>query len=941
MKCKLWYTITYIIIFVLAFNFHSFQCNYILRSAPITSNNLAKVNKPSVALYSNYYIVTWSMSPDENTSDISYRIFQIDGSLLVTDSKVNTISGYNIWSAIAVVSFGGFVIIWYHKTSLNSCLDGSEAIYAKYYSSADSGGSEVAMPSLAPKYCVTEVIPSVIFSGGNFIVCSNAVLQMFTKQISLLMNTVNIAPNANAVNTNCVLSSLNNGRIAAAYLTPTSIYYVVLNDSNLSFIIPPTPIYIGQKQYWPSVSLIYTNQFIITWLDNLTNLAQQTFDITNGDSTSVIHSTYIGSMCCAAVKGLSGTFYIIAYGFKQLNYKIVDGNVLVDQQTATGNLVNGNVAVDGNAASFVTVHSDGARVDINIAINDGVPYTPKCTNLSIMYGSNSTKVQIMFNTNDSNTYIYITSKPTQGILTNNADTQLDVNIQYTENDVYYTFKNAIIASDTFSYTNSLGGTACQFTVYRCYVSCSTCTITGDSINHKCIDCDVINNYFPLEDNSSNCYLASNQLDGYYLDNTIWKKCYTPCKTCPSYPTDPNIDMKCTACIDGYVLQDSSCYTIGNVPQRCYQLCKSCTGYPSDQSKDMMCKSNSCIANYYPKVDNMTSCFTGDILYYYFDGAIYQKCYPSCLTCNNIQGTDVNNQCKTCIANYFPRVDMMYNCFTGDMLYYYFDGQIYQKCHPNCLTCNTTPGNNINNQCKTCTTNFSPKIDEMYNCFTGNLHLYYFDGNVYQKCYHTCLTCNTQGTDLDHQCVSCLSDYSPKIDNPTSCFTGDQEGYYFADSIYEKCYPSCKSCKALGSESNHQCIGCISNYYPKVDNLLSCFTGEQVGYYLDNNIYKVNNEQPIALINPLDPCKPSPCLNNGICAIALNKFQCNCTEKYIGSICQYEVDTINIQDLINNYYQTRSQQSINDLISLISKLPNLMDTNSLEQLYQSIGKAIFN
>jgi hypothetical protein len=127
---------------------------------------------------------------------------------------------------------------------------------------------------------------------------------------------------------------------------------------------------------------------------------------------------------------------------------------------------------------------------------------------------------------------------------------------------------------------------------------------------------------------------------------------------------------------------------------------------------------------------------------------------------------------------------------------------------------------------------------MSSCFYGNITKYYFNGSIYQKCYSSCEICEqTPGTGTNHQCKTCLTNYYPKNDNLSSCFTGDQDTYYFDGNIYLKCYPSCLTCTMLGTPADHKCTKCVNNFYPKIDNLTSCFSEEQKGYFFDGNFYQ--------------------------------------------------------------------------------------------------------
>jgi hypothetical protein len=47
---------------------------------------------------------------------------------------------------------------------------------------------------------------------------------------------------------------------------------------------------------------------------------------------------------------------------------------------------------------------------------------------------------------------------------------------------------------------------------------------------------------------------------------------------------------------------------------------------------MMCQTYT--IGYYPKLDNTTSCFNGDIAGYALVGSIYQKCHNNCLACTD-------------------------------------------------------------------------------------------------------------------------------------------------------------------------------------------------------------------------------------------------------------------------------------------------------------------
>jgi hypothetical protein len=820
---------------------HNISWDYTATNTPIiqdiTNNNDIR---PSIAaLNSGDYIITWDSATSSTVIDVYFMIISSTGATKVKATKVNTVGDVNYWSTVTTDNSGGFVIVWTNTIDPTACqrIDG---VYARYFDSSYTGGVEKLINTQSLKNCPAHTITSVLFMNSNFIVCCNSSLQRFDNGINLIgaeFTGIKIIYYFYQ-HRNCVLSDLGNGYFVAVFLIVQSLYYNVTKESDFSSLKGNFYLnHLPNIQSDPSVSFLSSGQFVIAWLENGNTITKQVYNLTGTASTQKIYINLTMTIYNPIVRSLGVNGYIIAYNTgDNLAYRLFDNSSVENggEKIIPGAISSSSsIAVFGNASTLVSVHSDLTRLYINSTSFAGTSSTtqiPKCTTFSLIIGpDDSPKIKIPF---ISGTGIYITLLPIKGTLTNSAGTTLETTAQYSETDVYYNLITPS-ANDSFSYTNKLGDPTCQVSIFICYISCGSCTAIGDITNHQCETCNSKSGYFPLIDNTTNCYQSAIPPDGYYLDNNTWKKCYTGCQACTDYPLDPSTDMKCIKCSNGYLQQGTNCYSNS---QKCFQLCKTCTEFPTDPSKDMLC--------------------------------------------------------KTCITNYFP------------------------------------------------------KVDEPSNCFTGVVQLYYLDIDIYRKCYPSCLTCTTLGTESNHQCTSCLTNYYPKVDNRISCFTGDQGYYYFDGSIYQKCYSTCKTCTNLpGSDSNHQCTQCISDYFPKIDNISSCFTGYQYGYYLDKDIYKQNeeNNQQAGIVHTLkfDTCNPSPCLNSGVCTIVLNKFQCNCTGNYIGSMCQYETNTINIQDLVNNYYQTQSQQSIYDLLSVISAKPNLISEDIAEQLYQSISNLKIN
>ena len=79
-----------------------------------------------------------------------------------------------------------------------------------------------------------------------------------------------------------------------------------------------------------------------------------------------------------------------------------------------------------------------------------------------------------------------------------------------------------------------------------------------------------------------------------------------------------------------------------------------------------------------------------------------------------------------------------------------------------------------------------------------------------KCHFSCRQCINYGNEFNHNCSECISNYYPKIDNMNNCYN-EAEGYYLYSNIYHNCYSTCKNCYGFGNEYINNCKECISKY----------------------------------------------------------------------------------------------------------------------------------
>ena len=76
-------------------------------------------------------------------------------------------------------------------------------------------------------------------------------------------------------------------------------------------------------------------------------------------------------------------------------------------------------------------------------------------------------------------------------------------------------------------------------------------------------------------------------------------------------------------------------------------------------------------------------------------------------------------CLKCINNYYFLEDIN-SCYTGEIDNYYLDKNInkYRRCYKNCLRCSTAPeGNNIN--CLKCINEYY-FLEDINSCYTGDI-----------------------------------------------------------------------------------------------------------------------------------------------------------------------------------------------------------------------------
>ena len=211
-----------------------------------------------------------------------------------------------------------------------------------------------------------------------------------------------------------------------------------------------------------------------------------------------------------------------------------------------------------------------------------------------------------------------------------------------------------------------------------------------------------------------------------------------------------------------------------------------------------------------------------------------------LICHNISCSDdwKLNQKKIKYENNINNIQCVDNCNKNSLFNFEYNGQCVQICSKGvlsddknkckcildkCLLCN-----NVALQKDLCTkcnyeSGYYPKendpenIGEYINCYNQIPEGYYVDNNynLYKKCYHTCKTCNREGSNINHNCKECSDNFlfGIKIDDYYNCYKNCSYYYYFDNDKIFHCTKnlSCPCEYPKLDENKKECIKPDFNY----------------------------------------------------------------------------------------------------------------------------------
>ena len=197
------------------------------------------------------------------------------------------------------------------------------------------------------------------------------------------------------------------------------------------------------------------------------------------------------------------------------------------------------------------------------------------------------------------------------------------------------------------------------------------------------------------------------------------------------------------------------------------------------------------------------------------------CYSNSLLekCENYSiESDFENLCIKCKDNYYPILNDKNNkygfidCYEKNSLEKYYldnDDLVFKYCYKSCKTCNQN-GTNENHNCLTCDSNYEFNITsgEYYNCYQKCNNYYYFDKDKNYICLtkNDCLNNNKNVIEEKNQCIDeCYNDTKYKYQFRKKCYQDcPTDITYISETKNNFCEVKCDKQMPLEKIENQDC-----------------------------------------------------------------------------------------------------------------------------------------
>ena len=230
-------------------------------------------------------------------------------------------------------------------------------------------------------------------------------------------------------------------------------------------------------------------------------------------------------------------------------------------------------------------------------------------------------------------------------------------------------------------------------------------------------------------------------------------------------------------------------------------------------------------------DNIVICINETKNIKIFNELMKKNCYNiDCSYDWKLSQKKIYNHNDSCINNCYDDINYKYEdngkCF--DNCLYGVSSSNTCKCKLDmCLTCSPVSLNK--NLCTKCNIGYYQKENDLKNignyisCYKESKGFYLDKMNdiyIFKKCYYTCETCKIKGDDINHNCLTCKSNYTFEIIN---------------NNNYINCFHKCDYYYYFDINHNYNCT--LTDSCPKEYNKLKNITGECLKSCIYDKEYK--------------------------------------------------------------------------------------------------------
>ena len=255
--------------------------------------------------------------------------------------------------------------------------------------------------------------------------------------------------------------------------------------------------------------------------------------------------------------------------------------------------------------------------------------TSKTTNFHVMFNGCSSLISLNLNSFNTSSYTYGHSS----FFNMNANIIFTIDVNKASR-IISQYEHLTIDETNICFENS---SKLIVSKGNCTLDCKTDDTYQFEFDNLCYDrCP--DDTHPLYNNN---YLCKKNPIGFYLDNNVYRPCYSVCKRCYGDGNEDN--NNCKECISDYILMSDSIYN-----KNCYQKCYNYYYY--DSLNNFHCTENkTCPNEYNILIENKNRCIdncTNDNLYRF---EYENKCFSSCPINTHIS-LDNNYSCIKNIEN---------------------------------------------------------------------------------------------------------------------------------------------------------------------------------------------------------------------------------------------------------------------------------------------------